>query len=153
MTAHQRILSYANYLGRSRHTHTHRSHTGCTGLAVANVHGVTQVEVFGSWLIYATQRRDTIWSHAASPARRRSLQRSVCRAGEVVSCWHLCDGPGVVGCPGQHLLWVPFSTALALTSELPVPCWLFCKLDPCQSRPPSVTHLGQTESTVDTVLL
>lgn len=46
MIAHQRILSYANYLGRSRHTHVQRGHMGCAGLAVANVHQVTQVEFF-----------------------------------------------------------------------------------------------------------
>ena len=46
MIAHQRILSYANYLGRSRHTHVQRGHMGCAGLAVAKVHQVTQVEFF-----------------------------------------------------------------------------------------------------------
>lgn len=54
MIAHQQILSYANYLGRSRHTHVQRGHMGCAGLAVANVHQVTQVELLG-WLKYTTE--------------------------------------------------------------------------------------------------
>lgn len=77
MIVHQQILSYANYSGRSRHTHTQKGHMGCAELAVAYIHQVTQVELLG-WFKYTTESWDTVGSGRLSRPPPPLLLTEVC---------------------------------------------------------------------------
>lgn len=123
MTAHQRIWSYANYLGRSRHTHTYRGHMGCAGLAVANVHQVTQVEFFRLVKIHHRMIGHGWVRPPLPPATDVCRGLCVRPVSGVLPAHHPAGGPRRVEskyvCSGSVLIFP------GLGLELPALCYLF----------------------------
>ena len=156
MSAHQRILSYANYLGRSRHTHVQRGHMGCAGLAVANVHQVTQVEFFRLVKIHHRMTGHSWVRPPLPPAADVCRGLWVRPVSGALPAHHPAGGPRRVEskyvCSGSVLIFP------GLGLELPALCYLFQALGALQPGEGISTHLEQmlqrkNQEQTDTVLM